>query len=58
MIHFTHKFIAACALIISATASFAHDGRGMADVHWHATDTSGFVAVSVLVAMAVWLSSK
>ncbi len=54
----TPKFVAACALFMGAKATFAHDGHGMAGTHWHATDAWGFVAVTALVVMAIWLSKK
>ena len=56
--HFTIKFIAACTSILGATSVFAHEGHGLAGVHWHATDTWGFVAVAAMVAIAIWLSRK
>jgi len=43
---------------MAATAVFAHDGHGLAGIHWHATDTLGFVAVSALIATAIGLSEK
>lgn len=50
--------IAAGTGLMAATGVFAHDGHGLAGIHWHVTDTLGFVAVSALIAMAVWLSRK
>ena len=55
---FTTQFIAACAFSVSVTAAFAHDGHGLAGMHWHATDTLGFVVVAGLAAAAVWFSRK
>ena len=51
------------SLLALAGASFsfpalAHDGHGPLGSHWHATDALGFVAVGVLIALAVWLSKK
>ena len=54
----TTQFIAASALFTWATAAFAHDGHGFSGMHWHATDTLGFVVVSALIAAAIWLSRK
>jgi len=54
----TTQSIAAGTGLMGVTAVFAHDGHGLAGIHWHATDTLGFVAVSALVAMAIWLSRK
>ena len=55
---FTTKLIAACACGMGATAVFAHDGHGLEGLHWHATDTMGFVAVAAMLAVAIWLSRK
>ena len=54
----TNKFIAASALFNLATAALAHDGHGLSGAHWHATDALGFVAVSAVIAVAIWLSKK
>ena len=58
MNQFTTKLIAACAGLIGSSALFAHDGHGLQGVHWHATDTLGFIAVAAMVAVAIWLSRK
>jgi hypothetical protein len=55
---FTTQFIAACAGSMTVTASFAHEGHGLTGMHWHATDTWGFVTVAAMIAVAVWLSRK
>ena len=54
----TPKLVAACAGITGATAAFSHEGHGLQGIHWHATDTLGFIAVAAMVAVAVWLSRK
>ena len=54
----TPKLVAACAGIMGATAVFAHEGHGLQGLHWHATDTLGFIAVAAMVAVAIWLSRK
>ena len=54
----TTQLIAVCAGGMGATAAFAHDGHGLAGLHWHATDTWGFVAVTAMIAVAIWLSRK
>ncbi len=41
-----------------ATTARAHDGHGLSGSHWHASDSGGFVALAVLVAVAVWSSRK
>jgi hypothetical protein len=55
---FTPKLVAVCAGLKGATAVFAHDGHGLEGIHWHATDTWGFVAVATMVAVAIWISRK
>lgn len=52
------RLIAACAGLMGATATFAHDGHGLAVTHWHATDTWGFVAVATMIVVAIWFSRK
>ena len=54
----TPKLVAACAGIMGSTAVLAHEGHGLQGLHWHATDTLGFIAVAAMVAVAVWLSRK
>ena len=51
-----HKLLLLTLINITATAAFAHNGHGLAGTHWHATDVLGFVAVAVMVGVAVWLS--
>ena len=58
MNNLTTKLAAVCGGIISTGTVYAHDGHGLQGVHWHATDTGGFVAVAAMVAVAVWLSRK
>jgi uncharacterized membrane protein YqaE (UPF0057 family) len=50
------KLIAVYAVFTPATAVFSHDGHGLTGSHWHVSDAWGFVALAVLVAVAVWLS--
>ena len=38
--------------------AFAHDGHGMGSVHWHATDTLGFVVLGVIVGAALWVTRR
>jgi hypothetical protein len=54
----TAKLIAICVTLMVAPAVFSHDGHGLQGTHWHATDSLGFVAVAVMLAVAVWLSRK
>ena len=56
MTHFALRTAALAALPIS---SWAHDGHGAAaGVHWHATDTWGFVVTVALVGAAFWFSRR
>ena len=50
------KIIAATALLTLTFSSFAHEGHGLHGPHWHATDAWGFVAMGLLVALAIWLT--
>jgi hypothetical protein len=38
--------------------ALAHSNHGLSDSHWHATDAWGFVVLSVLVVVAIWLSRR
>jgi hypothetical protein len=51
------KRISLLLCLVAALAAQAHDGHGLAGSHWHATDSWGFVAVALLVALAAWLSA-
>jgi hypothetical protein len=44
------------AALLSATTTLAHDGHGLGNVHWHATDTVGLLLVGGLAALALWSS--
>ncbi len=50
----TLKSIAACAVAVSTGAAFAHEGHGLIGPHWHATDVWGFVALALVVGVALW----
>jgi hypothetical protein len=39
-----------------AASAHAHDGHGLSGVHWHASDTWGFVAFAAVLALAIWSS--
>ena len=41
-------------LATTSLAALAHEGHGLADPHWHATDVWGFVALAVVAGAAVW----
>ena len=46
----------ASLLALWVTRAQAHDGHGLTGAHWHASDSWGFVALAVLVALAIWSS--
>ena len=48
----------AAALACLPLLSAAHEGHGLSDSHWHATDLWGFVALGVVAALAVWLRRR
>lgn len=50
----TLQSIAACALSISASASFTHENHGMTGTRWHATGAWGFVALAGAAGVALW----
>lgn len=52
------KFIAATASMAGAGATFAHEGHGLHGSHWHATDLWGFVAIGLVLALAIWQGRK
>ena len=52
----TLKTIAASAMLVSASATFAHEGHGLTGPHGHATDVWGFIALGAMVALGIWLS--
>jgi len=47
---------AATLTTLWATGAHAHEGHGLSGGHWHASDAWGFVALAVVLAMAVWAS--
>jgi len=49
------RYVAGATLFLSAPV-FAHGGHGMADAHWHASDTLGFLLVGGLTALVIWWS--
>ena len=55
---FISRGLAIVALCAGTARAFAHDGHGLAGAHWHASDTLGFVLVTVLAAAALWISRK
>jgi len=54
-----NKILLLPALLGATLPALAHEGHGLPGAsHWHSTDAWGFVAVGVLVALAVWLSRR
>jgi len=52
------QLIAACATLGLPLLAMAHEGHGAQGVHWHATDTWGFVALAVVAAAALWFGRR
>lgn len=50
------KLVVTLGSAAPVSAVFAHDGHGQVNAHWHATDAWGFVALGVMLVVAVWLS--
>ena len=50
------KRIATLLASLATLPAFAHPGHGAAEIHWHATDTAGFLFVAVLAGLAIWIS--
>jgi hypothetical protein len=47
----------AATLLTLAASAHAHPGHGVdSPWHWHATDTTGFVVMAVIAAIALWLA--
>ncbi len=47
------------ALILGVTTSaLAHDGHGMPDPHWHATDLWGFALALAVAGVALWWNGR
>jgi len=53
-----NRFFSALALVAAPALALAHEGHGPEGVHWHATDTWGFVVTAALVAAAVWFTRR
>ena len=50
-----NKLIAAGASLALPTFAMAHDGHGVSGLHWHASDTVGFVVLAIVAAASLWL---
>lgn len=48
----------ATGLAALPVVSLAHDGHGATAMHWHATDTWGFIVTIALVGAALWFSRR
>ena len=51
----TRAFTFFATLTAALSPAFAHEGHGLGGTHWHATDTLGFVAAGVAIAVAIYL---
>ena len=49
------KLIAAGATLALPMLAAAHDGHGMSGLHWHASDTVGFIVLAIVAAASLWL---
>jgi hypothetical protein len=49
-----------CAASLAALplTALAHDGHGATAMHWHATDTWGFIVTIALVGAALWFARR
>jgi hypothetical protein len=45
-------------LWLCTSATWAHDGHSLQGSHWHATDLWGFVAMGLVLALAIWQGRK
>ena len=52
------RFITTFDLWLCAATTFAHDGHSLQGSHWHATDLWGFVAMGLVLALAIWQGRK
>jgi hypothetical protein len=52
------RFTSVLALGILPVAALAHDGHGAEALHWHATDTWGFMVTLALAGAALWFGRK
>lgn len=52
------RSLAVGLVALLTTSAQAHDGHGLAGIHWHATDVLGFIGLAVVVAAAIWLGRK
>ncbi|MFM1909250.1 MAG: hypothetical protein RLZZ591_2927 [Pseudomonadota bacterium] len=50
------SFVALSSLLAATGTALAHDGHGLQGSHWHPTDAWGFVALAVVVTVAVFFS--
>ncbi len=48
----------AALLLLSPCLASAHEGHGLFGSHWHATDTAGWIAALVAVAVGLWFYRK
>jgi hypothetical protein len=48
------KTLFATVAAASTSLAQAHSGHGLPGTHWHASDTWGFVALGVAIALVLW----
>ncbi len=55
-----HKKLLTFSFALSPFTSiaWAHEGHGLGNSHWHATDTLGFLVVAALLVAAVYFGKK
>jgi len=52
------RMLIALGSLCQSSLALAHEGHGMGAVHWHATDTLGFVVLGAVVGAALWASRR
>ncbi len=50
--------LCATALAALPLTALAHEGHGATAMHWHATDTWGFIVTVALVGAALWFARR
>ena len=52
------KPLASLMLSPFVSNAMAHDGHGLAGLHWHIADVVGFVVFAALIGMVIWHLKK
>jgi hypothetical protein len=58
MKHFSARSLLLPVVLFVSLPAAAHEGHGLLGGHWHASDAFGFVALALVVGVAVWISRK